>query len=143
MITEKAVRAYIRDSVMADNPLRAGELRYTPEDISEAMRTAAREFNTIPPIGVLHVDANALPDDTNIFFDGITVALLRQSLIYEASNDVEVTGGNTAVRLSATQISHLKTILIPMFEERFRRAATDVKISRNLFSAFGSVGGTL
>ncbi len=142
MITEQDIRDYIRDSVETDNPLLAGELRYTPKQISQAMRTAAREFNTIPPIGVLPVDPEHLPDDTNIFFDGITVALLRQSLVFEAANDVQVTGGNVNVNLGATQINHLKTILIPMFEERFRRAATDVKVAANLRSAFGSVGGT-
>lgn len=142
MITEQDIRDYIRDNVEADNPLLAGELRYTPKQISQAMRTAAREFNTVPPIGVLPVDPERLPDDTNIFFDGITVALLRQSLVFEAANDVQVTGGNVNVSLGATQINHLKTILIPMFEERFRRAATDVKVAANLRNAFGSIGGT-
>jgi hypothetical protein len=140
-ITEDNVRSYIKDSVESDNPLLAGELRYTPKEISQAMRTAAREFNSLPPIGVMSVNPDHLPGDTNVFLDGITAALLRMTLLNEAANDIQVTGGNVQVSIGATQIAHLKT-LIPMFDERFRTTATNIKVARNLSNAFGSVGGT-
>lgn len=142
IITEDDVRSYIKDKVESDNPLNAGELRYTSEEIASAMRTAAREFNSLPPIGVIYVDQNSLPGDTNVFLDGTTAALLRMTLLKEAANDIQVSGGNVQVQVGSVQIAHLKT-LIPMFDERFRKAATDIKVARNLMDACGSIGGTL
>jgi hypothetical protein len=141
-ITEEDIRFYIKDGVESDNPLLAGELRYSSEEIAQAMRTAAREFNSLPPIGVISVDPAALPGDTNVFLDGVTAALLRMTLINEAANDLQVSGGNVQVQVGAAQIAHLKT-LIPMFDERFRTTATNIKIARNLSNAFGSIGGTI
>lgn len=141
-ITEDDIRFYIKDSVESDNPLLAGELRYSSEEIAQAMRTAAREFNSIPPIGVISVEPSALPGDTNVFLDGVTAALLRMTLLNEAANDLQVSGGNVQVQVGATQIAHLKT-LIPIFDDRFRRTATDIKVSKNLGNVFGSIGGTI
>lgn len=141
-LTEDDVRAYIADLVDTDNPLLAGDLRYTPSDIINAMRWAAREYNSLPPIGVSNVDPDHLPGDTNVFLDGIAAALLRMTLVREAANDLAVVAGNVSVQVGSTQIAHLKN-LIPMFDERFRTAATNIKISINLSNCFGSVGGTL
>lgn len=140
-ITELDVRDYIRDKTAEDNPLSAGELRYTSEEIASAMRWTAREYNSLPPIGVSSVDPAHLPGDTNIFLDGITAALLRTTLLRETANDIQVQAGNVSVQIGSVQIAHLKQ-LIPMFDERFRSAATNVKLSINLASAFGSIGGT-
>lgn len=141
IITEADVRSYIKDQVENDNPLLAGELRYTPEEIAFAMRTVAREYNSLPPIGVSTVDPDYLPGDTNVFLDGIAAALMRTSLVNEAANDLAVQAGNVNVQVGSVQINHLKQ-LIPMFEERFRRTATDIKVSINLASVYGSIGGT-
>lgn len=140
-ITESDVRDYIRDRVADDNPLLAGELRYTSEEIAFAMRTAAREYNSLPPIGVSVVDPKALPGDTNVFLDGIAAALLRTTLLRETANDIAVQAGNVSVQIGSVQIAHLKQI-IPMFDERFRTTATNIKVSINLSHAFGSIGGT-
>lgn len=140
-ITESEVRDYIRDKTADDNPLLAGDLRYTSEEILSAMRWAAREYNSLPPIGVSNVDPDHLPGDTNIFLDGITAALLRTTLIRESANDIQVQAGNVSVQVGSVQIAHLKS-LIPLFDERFRTAATNVKVSINLGNAFGSIGGT-
>lgn len=140
-ITEADVRSYIKDKVDTDNPLSAGELRYSTEEITNAMRTSAREYNSLPPIGVSTVDPTCLPGDTNVFLDGITAALLRTTLINEAANDIAVQAGNVNVQVGSVQIAHLKT-LIPMFDERFKQAASAIKISINLSNAFGSIGGT-
>ncbi len=141
IITETDVRGYIKDLEESDNPLRAGELRYTSQEISQAMRTAAREYNSLPPIGVSTVDPDFLPGDTNVFLDGVTAALLRMTLVNEAANDLAVQAGNVNVQVGAVQINHLKT-LIPIFDDRFRTTATNIKLSINLSHAFGSIGGT-
>lgn len=141
IITETDVRGYIKDQVSGDNPLFAGDLRFTSEEIKQAMRTAAREYNSLPPIGVSTVNPDFLPGDTNVFLDGTVAALLRTALINETANDLQVQAGNVSVQVGAVQINHLKT-LIPMFDERFRTAATNIKVSINLAGAFGSIGGT-
>lgn len=142
IITEEDVRDYLKDKVAQDNPLLAGELRYSTEDIHKAMRRTAREYNAIPPIGVSAVDPEALPGDTNVFLDGIAAALMRMTLINETANDINISAGNVSVQVGALQIGHLRN-LIPMFDDRFREAATNIKLSINLNNAFGSVGGTL
>lgn len=141
-ITEEDIRAYIKDSLASDNPLLAGELRYTSEEIAAAMRSAAREFNALPPIGVIMVDPLQLPGDTNVFLDGAAAALFRMTIVNEAANDVQVSGGNVQVQVGTTQINHLK-FLIPMFEARFKETAAAIKLAYNLRSAYGSIGGTL
>lgn len=140
-ITEGDVRAYIKDRAEGDNPLFSGDLRFSSEEIAQAMRTAAREYNSLPPLGVSTVSPDRLPGDTNVFLDGITAALLRTALVNEAANDLQVQAGNVTVQVGATQIGHLKT-LIPMFDERFRTAATNIKVGINLSHAYGSIGGT-
>jgi hypothetical protein len=52
-----------------------------------------------------------------------------------------VQAGNVNVQVGSVQVAHLKN-LIPMFDERFRSAATNIKLSINLNAAFGSIGGT-
>lgn len=140
-LTELDVRQYIIDQGEGDNPLLAGELRYTTEQIYTAMQTAAREYNTLPPLFVSRVSPDALPGDTNIFLDATTAALLRMTLLNKTANDIQVQAGNVTVQVDGLQISHLKS-LIPIFDERFRSAATHLKQAINLASAFGSIGGT-
>lgn len=141
-ITEMDVRHYMADQLESDNAITAGELRFTPEEIHSAMKCAAREFNSLPPIGVASVSPDRLPGDTNVFLDGIAAALLRMVLLRLTANDLEVRAGNVTATISAAQISHLKQTTIPLFTQRFEKTATDIKVSINLSQAFGSIGGT-
>ena len=140
-ITVADVRDYIKDKTAEDNHLLAGELRYSDEEIERALVYAVREFNSIPPIGVLRVEPGHVPGDTNVFLDGAAAALLRTTLLKESANDITVNAGNMGVQVTSTQIGHIHK-LIPIFETRFRQAATDIKLSANLAQAFGAVGGT-
>ncbi len=141
-VTQEEVRSYMMDRVESDNPLLAGELRYTPEEIFGAMKTASREYNSVPPLFVSEVTPDRLPDDTNIFFDAIAAALLRATLVKLAANDIQVQAGNVTTQIEGLQINHIKGTLLPMFDQRFRDAAVQYKQAVNLASVFGNIGGT-
>lgn len=137
-ISKQDVRQYMLDRTADDNPLLL-DLAYTDEDITAAMKAAAREFNSIPPLFVRNFDADSLPDDTNIFFDGIACALLRMQLFQKTRNDIQHQAGNVTAAVDAAHINHIRQ-LIPMFDERFRRAAGDYLLAINVNNGFGSVG---
>ncbi len=137
LISKQDVRQYLVDNSADDNPLLL-DLAYTDDDLAAAMKSAAREFNSITPYSI-SVAPDALPDDTNVFFDAITASLLRMSLLQKTRNDITHQAGNVSVQVDSVYIGHLRS-LIPLFDERFRKAAFDIKLARNLNDGFGAVG---
>ena len=72
-VTEEDVRMYILDRNIEDNGLDL-DLSFSHEEIAEAMRRCAREYNSIPPrVGM--VSPENLP---NIGKDSDTVSLITQ-----------------------------------------------------------------
>ena len=136
-ITEDDVRDYMLDRTAADHELFT-DVVWKSEDIARAMKTAAREFNSIPPF-VMRVDPGRLPGDTNVFLDGIAVALLRRMRTNDGLNDLAYSAGSVKVDITATRIQHLDR-MIAMYDERFQSRAKEIKRAANLRQAFGAIG---
>ena len=137
-VTPLDIREYMQDVTADDNDLLL-DLAFTDEQIQRAMRSVMREWNSLPPYVDPIRDENKLPFDTNIFLDGAVAALLRMHLLQKTRNEVDYQAGNAAVNTDVVYIKRLKE-LIPMFEGRFKEAASNAKLSINLAHAYGQVG---
>lgn len=131
------VREYLRDRNFRDNLL-LPDVAYSAEEIATAMKTAAREFNSTPPL-VMFVDAQSLPDDTNIFFDAIAAALMRSVAANATANDMDYSAGGVTANVQGNKLKNFTAAAV-MFDERFRRAAVDVKTTYNFSLVDGPVG---
>ncbi len=136
-ITEADVRDYLRDRNFQDNLL-LPDVAYSPEEILTAMKTAAREFNSLPPL-VMSVKAQCLPDDTNVFFDAIAAALMRSVVANATANDMDYSAGGVTANVQGNKLKNY-TAAAMMFDQRFRQAASDIKTCFNLSQADGPVG---
>jgi hypothetical protein len=136
-ITIDDVRDYMRDRTADDHELLT-DVAWKDEEISRAMVTTAREFNSIPPFSIT-VNPNHLPGDTNVFLDGIAVALFRRMRTNDSLNDLAYTAGSVKVDITSTRIGHLDR-MIAMYDERFQSRSKEIKRAANLRQAFGPVG---
>lgn len=138
IVTEDEVRHYI-----ADNDTRAGvfgqlDYEFSPEQIAAAMRSAAREYNGIPPY-VSRVSPDRLPADDNTFFDGIAYFLYMRAMQLEQLRDVPYEAGNVKVDIAARRIQHFATSL-KFFGDRFNEGVKSEKKIRNYSIFRGAVG---
>lgn len=132
-ITHKDVRYYLLDRSVEDNDLDL-DLSFSSEEIDDAMKRAARAYNSMPPF-VSSVVWSSLPDDTNIFLDAIAEQLYVSLLAKLSRNDIDYQGGDVSVNIVSKRIEHLKG-LIKEHRARWQEAARDIKLTTNLLYAF-------
>lgn len=129
------VRDYVWDRSLDDNYLEL-DLTFSDDEILNAMKRAAREFNSIPPY-VSKVEPARLPNDTNIFLDATVAQLYISRLNQLSRDDIDYTAGGVSTNLVQKQIEHMR-LLGREHQARFKEAAANYKITRNLRDAFGS-----
>ena len=134
-ITIEDVRFYLMDRGSEDNPYLL-DLAYSDEEITGAMRSASREYNSIPPLRVDEVHPNCLPGDTNLFLDAIVAALLRMEMLRRGRNDVDYSLGGASAATESTRLKHIETEQ-KMMHDRFKEAASIRKYTINLSSFYG------
>lgn len=133
-ITLEEIRQYMADASIADNEL-SMDFTFSNEDIAGAMRSAARSYNSIPPL-ISGASADSLSADTNMFFDGIAMHLCMIEFQRRTKADIDYTAGGVTTNLVSRRIVHLQG-LIKMFRERFEQAAQNYKISINIRAGYG------
>ena len=136
-ITEEDVRMFLLDRSIEDNGLDL-DLSFSHEEIAEAMRRCAREFNSIPP-RISSVSPESLPNDTNLFLDGIAEQLYLSKVANMARNDFDYTAGGVTTNIEAKRLKHF-TDLIQLHRQRFRDTATSIKVQYNWEQAYGTIG---
>lgn len=129
-VTVEDIRHYVQDRIPEDNELEF-DLSFTDEEIERAMVSAARDFNSIPPIGVLKADPQNLWADTNIFFDGTLVHLYTSLIAKLRRNDFDYDAGGVTVNMVQKRIRNLKEAR-EEHRELFERAAKALKVTKNL-----------
>jgi hypothetical protein len=134
-LTVEDVRDYIMDRTLEDNELEL-DLVFTDEEIRKAMTRAAREYNSLPPLGVSSVTPEFLPNDTNMFLDGTVAQLYMARRAKLARNDVDYQAGNITTNIVQKQIAHLTQMTL-QHRELFREAATTHKLAININNAWG------
>lgn len=131
------IRHAILDRSVEDNALEL-DLAFSDEEIRQAFKRAARDYNSIPPY-VGQVDPADLPDDTNIFIDATVCQLYIARLSKLQRNDIDYNAGGVSVELEKRQIAHMRE-MIEFHRKRFMEAAQARKVSLNLRRAYGRVG---
>lgn len=131
------VRDYIADRGSDDNPYLC-DLAYTDEEIEKAMKTCAREYNSIPPLGVDCAHWYCLPLDTNIFLDGCAAALLRTEKLRRGRNDVEYSMAGASAATEAVRLAHIEAEEKQM-HARFKEAAMNYRLTINIYNYFGPI----
>jgi hypothetical protein len=137
MITEQDVRMYLLDRTVDDHTTRP-DVVFTPEQISFAMVTAARRYNSVRPY-VDYVQPDNLPGDTNLFLDGIAGALFDMLRANTSLNDIDYVAGNVTANVNGNLLKNAEASAA-FHNDRFMREASELKISRNLQHAFGRIG---
>jgi hypothetical protein len=137
-ITEDDVRNFMFDRTLEDNELTM-DLSFSPEEIKQAMIRAAREYNSLAPVGVDVVDPSRLDGTTNIFLDGTVAQLYIAALNKLSRNEVDYTSGGVGTSLDKTQKNNYMK-LIELHTNRFKEAAYERKININLQRGFMQVG---
>lgn len=138
-LTEGDVRSYLADQAIQQfNALDLG-VEFTSEEIASAMKSAARAYNSLPPL-VDTVSPSALPGDSNLFLDSIAQHLCILRLLVEQRNDVDYNAGNATASVAGKQIEHL-TANAKMYGDRFRDSAVALKREKNNRLCYGGIGG--
>jgi hypothetical protein len=132
-ITSEDVRMYVFDRNIEDNPLLL-DLNFSEEEIANGMVRAAREWASIPPY-TSTVSPACLPADTNMFLDAIVAQLYMSEMNKLMRNDIDYTSGNVTTNLVAKRIKHLAD-MVKFYQERFKIAAKEWKISENVSAGF-------
>jgi len=136
-LTISDIRNYIWDRSAADNQLEL-DLAFSDAEIRDAMKRAAREYNSVPPF-VAGADPATLPTDTNLFLDATAFQLYISRLSRMQRSDIDYTAGGVTVELEKRQIAYMKE-MIPFHRDRFLEATKAQKVFLNLRRAFGRVG---
>lgn len=136
-ITVEDVRNYILDRNLDDNEL-ASDLSFSDEEIHDAMRRSARDYNSIRPF-IGEVDADHLDASTNMFLDGTAAQLYISQINKLMRHDVDYVGGNISTNIVAKRIANYKE-LIKMHKEAFSQVVEAKKAWINDDNAFGQVG---
>jgi hypothetical protein len=136
-ITIADVREDMLDRTEEDH-LTLTDLAFTDSDIEWAMKACARKYNSIRPIGYT-VAWDKLPAQTSVFFDGIAWALVRRWQRNVAMNDIDYKAGGVSASVHGTRNRNLSD-LRDRLERDFVASATDLKLARNIASAWGAIG---
>ncbi len=136
-MTIQDVRDWLLDRSAADNLLDC-DLTFTDPEIVAAMRSAAREFNSIPPY-IQNVSADCLPMDTNLFLDAVVYFLYNSKIANWARNAVTFEAGGVKASPDEDRMKRLIP-LRDMHYERFRETAGTIKHYNNLRQSWGVVG---
>lgn len=133
-LTTQDVRDFLMDRSLDDNEL-GGDLEYDDEEIEQAMRRAAREYNSIPPLGVGSVHAQNLPSHDNILLEAVAEQLCRTTIHRLRRQDLDYTAGGVGVNLVAKRIEHLR-IQIDEHRQAWEPRAREKKLTINNNLAF-------
>ena len=128
---------YLLDRTVDDHVTRP-DVVFTPEQISFAMVTAARRYNSVRPY-VDYVQPDNLPGDTNLFLDGIAGALFDMLRANAGLNDIDYAAGGVTANVNGNLLKNAEASAA-FHNERFMREASELKISRNLQQAYGRIG---
>ena len=103
------VRMFMLDRSAEDNALDM-DLSFSNEEITEAMRRAARETNDMPPY-TAQVNPDCLPGDSNIWLHAVAEQLCVAKLANLARNDVQYNADGVSASDTANRIQHFQGLI--------------------------------
>lgn len=136
-ITIADVREHMMDR-QAEDHLVLADLAFTDPDIEWAMKTCARKFNSVRPLG-FEVTDDKLPINSSVFLDGIAWALYRRWHGNVSINDFDYAAGGVNASVQGSLLKNLEGLRNKL-ETEFMENATNLKVTANLEGAWGAVG---
>lgn len=133
------LRAHLGDKVSTIATSRGGDLVWDDQELTDAMESAARSYNSIPPLISSIRDATRLPAHDNTFLDGAAAAAMRQRVVRLTAERQAFQAGGITTDPDGVVIDGL-TKLADTYTKSFREAAQIVKANRNHNMAYGRVG---
>lgn len=138
-LTIEDMRRYMRDRSAEDNELWQGILN-DDDEIQFAMDSCAREYNSLPPMGIDDgKHGKCLDTHTNMFYDGTAYFLCLAAMTNLMNNDAAYVADNVTASMTKDRINHLQNVLCPMYKERFEVAAKARKQQLNVRAGFGII----
>lgn len=137
-VTIKGLRQYLS----ADTGLPGLGLAISPwtrQELAQAIVSAARTYNSIPPLLSGGCNPSTLPTNTNMFFDGAAAQAYQLLLMKLQRRDVTVQAGGVTTNPVERQIKHAQE-MFKQFDQSFREAARVVKLTINHCGGYGRVG---
>lgn len=138
MLNIEDVRMFLLDRGPEDNEISI-DLTFADDEIANAMVRAAREYNSIPPLGVDCADPDYLPDETNLFLYGTAVQLLMSRKAKLMRNDIDYSAGNVQVSPAKKELGYIDSLQREL-KENFIMEARQRKITMNVMQGFGQIG---
>ena len=137
VITIEDVREEMLDR-QAEDHLVLADLAFTDTDIEWAMKSCARKFNSIRPLGI-EVCWDGLPINSSVFLDGVSLALYKRWLRNVSVNEFDYDAGGVKASVQGALRANL-TKVVEHLEHEFLEAATALKTTINAADAWGPVG---
>ena len=137
-LTIEDVRNFLMDRGPDDNELSI-DLTFSDKEIADCMVRAAREYNSIPPLGVEYADPDCLPVCTNLFLYGTSYQLCLSRKAKLMRNDIEYNAGNVQVSPAKKEIAYLDALQKEL-KDNFVMEATQRKFTINVMNGFGQIG---
>lgn len=136
-ITVQDIRDWMFDRTLDDNEY-WGDLVFTDEEITKAMKHAVRSFMMVPPIIPTSVNPAALPSHTPLFFDATVEALYKMKRHSLGRNRFKYEAGNVSVNDSELQLEFLDRA-IKEIGASWRQEAQFLKSQINVSGFYGQV----
>lgn len=136
-ISEKDVRLFMMDKPEL-NPLLRG-VRWSPEEIDASIVHVISYYNESPPL-IESFTAETFPWRFTLLL-GIAGHLLRSAAINEASNNLTYQVDNVSV--NDKDKAEIFSKLGGQYWEDFKTQVQNIKVSRNIAAAFGSLSSEL
>lgn len=133
-LTATEVRMHMRDRSAADN-LVLPDVAFSTEEITMAMRTCGRKFNSLLPTSY-SVNVNALPENNMCFLDGTIAALMDIMMVNTSLNDGDFNVSGVTANIAGPQREACEK-LSKFFWERFDSEAKALKVNTNINNCFG------
>lgn len=133
IVNEAVVRIFLLDKKEL-NPLLRG-VRWSPEEIEEAVNRAIGYFNETPPFTASY-NKYTFPYPTTLIL-GVAGWLLKSASINEASNNLSYQADGVSV--NDKDKASVFASMGSEFWQQYMKMVQDIKIANNVSDAFGSL----
>ena len=133
IITEKELRIFAKDKTELNTLING--VRFTSEDIDQAMIMAADKFNLFPPPTLNQYTIETFPS-RYLLMIGTWANLLRGAAIHQASNELAYSAGGVSV--DDNNKAQLFDALADKLSQEFEQLASSVKMSQNVAQVYGN-----
>ncbi len=133
IITERELRLFAKDFKDSNDLL--GAVRFSPEEIEQAVINVIDYFNILPPPTGITYAQEAFPSKA-LLAKGVWGWLLMGASIHQASNELEYAADG--VTINDDNKAQIFTAIGQKFWDEFVTLAKDIKLTQNINQVYGT-----